>query len=791
MDASGVNPAKWPATQTVLGKSAEKGLHGAELLTSHSEQVKTAAEVLARRIDRVGVLATVPDFWEWAVHAALLHDAGKTASGCQVQLTNGGIWGERHEVLSLAYVHTLYPPGDDRLMVATGVLFHHRPLNAPSGDRDGTRTLRRYGRPDFPWERKQADLAIPDSSFHDFVAWYAEQLGIAPPEADGSEPWQLARDLFREVARWWESVDQDDGLRAILLQGAVTLADRSASAGVTLQRHMPLPRGYVHTLEAPYQHQRDAAAVHGHMMMLAPTGAGKTEGGLAWASTQLESMPGEPRLVWTLPYQASLNAIHVRFESDLVPEEGEDRASIGLLHGKIAQVLFARAADDDDDKGSAQQRAVAGAKAARLFAQRVRVATPHQLLRGVVAGPSCSSILLEQVNCLFVLDELHAYDPVVFGRLCALMRFWERLGGRVAVLSATLAPQLQDFIIGCLGQPVETVRALPGSAPLRHRLVVDEEPVTAPSSLQRISDWLEEGHSVLVVVNTVATAQYVFGQLESDARSAWPGEDTALLLHSRFRWCDRAKIEKELEERHAERQEGVLQRGGLVVATQAVEVSLCLDFDRGVTETAPLESVIQRMGRVNRLGRHPDGRVDVVVHQVEKHPYKQGLVDDAWNILARHDGETVSEEAVAAWLEQAYETESGKEFLCEAQRAFGRFEGEEGFLDFAEPFEDRVGWKNDLERDFDTVEVVLRRDLADYRARLDQSTGSPLSAADLLIPISFWQLKAIENRGRCVRDRKTGTYVLAIDEGDDTYTETTGLRLDKLVSREHLQETVL
>ncbi|MDZ7763228.1 MAG: helicase-related protein [Melioribacteraceae bacterium] len=39
----------------------------------------------------------------------------------------------------------------------------------------------------------------------------------------------------------------------------------------------------------------------------------------------------------------------------------------------------------------------------------------------------------------------------------------------------------------------------------------------------------------------------------------------------------------------------------IVVSTQVVEVSLDISFDLMITETAPLDSLIQRFGRINRI----------------------------------------------------------------------------------------------------------------------------------------------------------------------------------------------
>ncbi|MFF0771844.1 CRISPR-associated helicase Cas3' [Nonomuraea wenchangensis] len=730
----------------VLAKSASgSGLGRPERLTEHSRTVRDAARTIADRIGSPGVLASQPKFWSWVETAALLHDAGKVAEGFQRQLRPGGeSWGERHEVLSLAYVDLLTRHLDpqDRKMIAAGVAFHHRPLTSHrSGD------LRSMYPPVADWERKfgrdpapvlgRPRIQVPAARHRAWLAWLARQLAVPVPP-DDRRLWELARDAFAQLtSEWINPVGDEDGLVAVLLQGAVTLADHSGSAHVPLQTHMPLPRDFLSRLPTPYPHQQQAATTSRHLILVAPTGSGKTEAGLGWASRQLDDMPGRPRLVWLLPYRASIDAARDRFIGNLDPAPGDERPDIGVLHATAARTLLARAVADDCTPGPPDaRRARARAGAMRLFSQRVRLATPHQLLRAAIAGTRYSSVLLEQTNAMMVLDELHAYDPVTFGRICACMRLWQQLGSRVAVLSATLAQPMIELVQDTLGS-VEVRRAPPGTAPARHRLVLDDEPIDSDAGLRRIRGWLDEGHSVLVIANTVATAQAVFTRLD---------HPDAMLLHSRFRSQDRAEIERYILRRHPEREQGETgPRGGLVVATQAVEVSLCLDFDRGVTELAPIEAIAQRAGRVNRRGRHPDGLVEFRVHTqvTPNRPYEKGALDASLTALRTAPGPELSEETIETWLDIAYATEWGLNWAAEARRHRDEFHRD--FLTFPDPFHDRGEFADRLDQAFDTVEVLLRPDLDVYLAEAEKD---PLLAAGLLIPIRYSQLAALRVAGR-------------------------------------------
>jgi CRISPR-associated endonuclease/helicase Cas3 len=276
----------------------------------------------------------------------------------------------------------------------------------------------------------------------------------------------------------------------------------------------------------------------------------------------------------------------------------------------------------------------------------------------------------------------------------------------------------------------------------------------------------------------VAVAQQVFRELAPD-----PGDDSALLLHSRFTYGDRAAIEKRIEQRHRQRRVGdpALREGGLVVSTQALEVSLCLDFDRGVSEMAPVEALAQRAGRVNRLGLHPDGPAEFRVHATESHlPYEEGAVEAAMLALRDWNGKLVSEQAIDQWLECAYETQWGQEWADIARESKDGFA--EVFLTFPDPFSDRSEFADRLDEQFDSIEVVLRADADRYRKLASGETGDPLLAADLLIPTRLEQKARLQRAGRAQFDRSLGLWVI-----DAPYDPRTGLDL----STQDTPETIL
>ena len=734
-----------------------------ELLTEHLLAARDAARLLQRRVGRI---AAVPGrFWDWVILACLLHDAGKIPDGFQQMVGNPGParpWGERHEVYSLGFAaHALsHLPVDERDWIMLGVATHHQPLQGDRSLRGRLRTTYRT-----PGDLIAALGPVDPAAAGELHEWLAAEIGTAGTAAPG--PDKIARAAHQQlkalIGQWTDPFGStpDRDLTGVLVQGAVTLADHVASAGTGLLLCQPVDASYPQSLASRlrrggktlFPHQQQAHAAAGHMLLRAPTGQGKTEAALLWASTQVEhlkeSVGGVPRVFYTLPYLASINAMSDRLRAEFDPD-GQDL--LGVAHSRAASYYLQRAADDC---GSAHEpggelpareaaRAIARDRATRLFREPVRVGTPYQLVRGALAGPAHASILIDAANSVFILDELHAYEPRRLGMILAMVRLWTRLGGRVGVMSATLPAAVADLLTMALGSRPQIVE--PPAAwtwPVRHRLVLRTEHLTAPRSVTEITGRLQADQSTLVVANNVADARDLYQKL-APAVTGRHGKDAALLLHSRFRAGDRAAIEKKILDRFGAAQP---RRPGLLVATQTVEVSLNVDFDALHTSGAPLEPLIQRFGRVNRLGELP-APAPVVVHEPACGPrrgqpasdYADGVYEAeptrlAWQILTRHAGQDLDEKVFGQWLDEIYATGWGQRWRADVECHFHRFD--EDYLRFTLPFDDRSHLADAFDQIFDGTEAILECDAAEYRRLLGDHSAAAgrLLAAQLLLPI--------------------------------------------------------
>jgi CRISPR-associated endonuclease/helicase Cas3 len=100
-----------------------------------------------------------------------------------------------------------------------------------------------------------------------------------------------------------------------------------------------------------------------------------------------------------------------------------------------------------------------------------------------------------------------------------------------------------------------------------------------------------------VIANTVGSARAIFTELKK-AKSA-----EAVLLIGRNRPYCAQRLWEQYKPRIAATKDREKGPTLFVVATQTVEVGANIDFDALITESAPLDSLRQRFGRLNRLGR--------------------------------------------------------------------------------------------------------------------------------------------------------------------------------------------
>jgi CRISPR-associated endonuclease/helicase Cas3 len=753
----------------MLAKSASADARPLSL-TAHT------AHVLARLRswrERLGGLATVTgrdDLWDLAALACLAHDVGKTAPGFQRMVRGGDRWEQRHEVLSLAAVGWLDLPDDALALVAAGVGTHHLDLpkvfeRYPSDGDDVRRLLESWGNPELLASVRR--WLGPDGPIK------LERYGFAPRRelnSAGVESGFLrsmrALDRLQNESNG-QDADAPVNRAARAMRGLVVLADHAGSALETVRSEVAalrtpeqlFARAFGDDATRANEHQRRCAALAGNGVLLAPTGSGKTEASLAWTALA-QSTGSRGVLAYILPFRASLNAMRQR-----LPERyGFETDEVVLQHGKTSAALLGALLEKGYTASEAATLARREDALGSLFTAPVRLLTPYQLLRGFFGLRGHEALLTDLTGASLVLDELHAYEPKRLGLILGMIsHLTTRYGARALALSATMPTVLVDAFSEAVGG-AEVIRASAQTfaAFARHRLRIDPRSLDDDHVIDEVIAAHRGGASVLVVHNTVRAATRWCAALRARAPSIAP-----LLLHSRFTADDRSAKELELFRALKTGRSASDRTARVVVATQVVEVSLDVDFDRLWTAPAPIEALVQRFGRCNRGRRAPSMDVTVCapIDDGTAAVYDQARVQRAVWLLRDRDGALIDEGAVQSLVDAQYEPER-EQWIEQVRDARMRFDREVRGTN--RPLQSHDELARLFSQLFDGDEVVPERFEEQLRRRLAEE---PLRASGLTVPVSYRTHCALQRRGAVRKPKWAGPFAIAAV----TYDSETGL----------------
>lgn len=534
----------------ILAKSAENGFVP---LTLHLQDVATVAVCIARHTGMDEDLAR---------KGALLHDIGKVSPEFQRSLKSGFVRrpGEvfRHEIASLFFISLVEL--EAREAVVEMIAAHHKSIR---GD------VRDLGLLDL-------DDKIDSFETHSkgFENWSTDALSLLAEL--GMETHPISLDEAK--SNYDYAVSMCEGLKANCSKwkGLLMAADHFASA-LNDKAEQEVSKLFIRPDLSFYERKNPlyplsllaADDERKHTLVTAPTGAGKTD-------FLLRRCRG--RVFYTLPFQASINAMYDRIRTDLHDTD----AQVRLLHAASSLKIGKDRDGRDKLEESILQRHVGAS---------IKVLTPHQMASIVFGIKGYEAMAMDLRGCDVILDEIHTYSDVIQAIVLRIVEILVRLGCRVHVGTATMPTVLYGRILEIFGGEEQVYEV---KLPEEVLETFNRHIIHKVRGFDDCRDVMEEavadGRKILIVYNQVKRSQEMYLTL----KERYPNIPS-MLIHSRFKRGQRNRLEMDLKDRF-----NAMDESCIVVSTQVVEVSLDISFDLMITECAPIDAMIQRFGRINR-----------------------------------------------------------------------------------------------------------------------------------------------------------------------------------------------
>lgn len=488
------------------------------------------------------------------------HDMGKINSQFQIRIKRKSRFNYEievpHAVLSIFFVND--SECNDYTSVLFAVLYHHyhkeSPMNVFRRDRQ-------------------------------LVEKFLTELNFQANDYD-----KMRRNLSKVKKIFQTNLNDKQKQYAVLLKGLLHKCDYSASANIPCEKKNDfLLESIEDWRSGKFQYNTlqefCIANRNENIMVTAPTGMGKTEAGLLWC--------GDNKCFFVLPLKTAINAMYGRIKELAKDVEADDvyKSRVALVHSDMKSYYLKDANDKDTDYDFNYE------ELSRQFCLPVTVCTPDQIFDFVLKYPGYEYKLAISSYSKFIIDEIQMYSPDILAAIIYAIKMIHIMGGKVAVLTATLPPFVKEELLKIFGDDVQ-LADFSSEGILRHNVKVFDDKLETDDVIQIVNETNSDTvKKYLVVCNTVKTANRIYRELSESNIDA-----EINLFHANFIKKDRMKKEKEIMVA-SKKKLNEMTKPEIWISTSVVEASLDIDFDILITELSDLFSLFQRFGRTNRKGK--------------------------------------------------------------------------------------------------------------------------------------------------------------------------------------------
>lgn len=381
------------------------------------------------------------------------------------------------------------------------------------------------------------------------------------------------------------------------LRGLLQLADHRASAkedGEKLPEINTFQYTFPHVKKRGVQKLIEDYWQNDLLLIRAPTGAGKTDASLLWASKQIENNRAA-RLVIAMPTRFTSNALAVNVANTL--------SDTGLYHSSAWFAKFQKNVElgEIDRKEASKLH-----EFARLLQTPITVCTIDHLLTSLTLTREDHHLIgFNLANSCLVIDEADFYDDFTMANILVLLKILNKFKVPVLVMSASL-PQSSLKLYKQSGYAVDKIIE-DISDNQRKRFQIKS--INDYESIDEIEDLLTlcitKGNAI-IYCNTVDKAVKVYRWFESKGIEP-------ILYHARFTEPDKQRKEADLINALGKDAWQNNNAKGIAILTQIGEMSINISAEIMISEMCPIDRLTQRAGRLCRFDKDKIGELHIIV----------------------------------------------------------------------------------------------------------------------------------------------------------------------------------
>lgn len=373
----------------------------------------------------------------------------------------------------------------------------------------------------------------------------------------------------------------------------------------------------------PKDFQEKLANCKGSVLVIIPTGEGKTEGAFLWAINNIENKLS--KIIYTLPTQTTSNKLYDRAKDIFFD-------NTGLIHSSSKIYLEKKY---EQENGKVDDKFQSDILFTSTFNKGATVSTIDTLFKYFINIGRYNIAMLNFLKSVVIIDEVHSYDFKLMGFMKRFLEICKYYNVPVCLMSASIPNKIKELLNIDKLPTISDKKLFEKKANYIYK--IDD---SLDNKIDDIILKFNKGNNILIVRNKIDKSIEIYKALKEK------GIENIILYNSQFKKKDRIKKENEIYDKFNNKERFIL------VATQVVEISLDIDFDVMFTDNAPIDSLIQRFGRVNRKKKQDKIGEIYIFRDTDSKPYYLRMLEITYETL--EEGLFPVEKYIK-WLNKVYD----------------------------------------------------------------------------------------------------------------------------------------